>query len=552
MIVSVSITEKSFGTHVLYTDLSLTIQKGEKVALIGRNGVGKSTLFNIMAGLDLDFEGEVIYKKGTVVASTRQEHHDVAGQTVIQYILQELPEYTRLKRILDTYPLHMGDDERKIGIYTDTLERFGSLGFHHVEEDVRRALADYQIEDKADVLLAELSGGQRRFVELVKLAHSHADIFLIDEPTNHMDYVAKARFKAWFEAAPEAMFVITHDRDILAVVDRIIEVTDGAARSFPGNYNAYLHQNSVATVSEMQSYETMLRTLENLDKQIDWARARKPGWHGKAKKNPYVVMENRFLKQKAQTEATLKKPQFWVDQESVTMMNDKVAEKYHRYKARNIRLTGLHSDVERHARNLLSIQDLSIGYDDVLFDRCAFGLQEGERIELHGRNGVGKSTLLNAIVATAQGKVPEAHILHGGIVVAAQCQIGRYEQEIDARFLSMTLGDAIEAAHHERHLKCSDEKVMRILRDYLFDPIQDKKMSIGVLSGGQKARFQLIRMLLGAPNLLILDEPTNHLDLPSIEELESALECYSGAILYVSHDSYFQKKIGGTRIELSM
>src|SRR5687768_7847204 len=186
MIATVRVTEKRFGNLSLYKNLNLTIQKGEKVAVIGRNGVGKSTLFHLMAGSDTDFDGDIIYKRGTVVASTRQEHHDVENMTVIEYILQELPEYAKLKHIIETFPEHMGDDTRKITRYTEALDRFGELGFYHVEDEVRTTLGDYQIGDKADAKLNELSGGQRRFVELVKLSHARADLLLIDEPTNHM------------------------------------------------------------------------------------------------------------------------------------------------------------------------------------------------------------------------------------------------------------------------------------------------------------------------------------------------------------------------------
>jgi ATPase subunit of ABC transporter with duplicated ATPase domains len=549
MIATIKVTEKSFGPTVLYNDLQLTIQKGEKLALIGRNGVGKSTLFALLTGEDKDFSGELTLRKGTVVASTRQEHHDVAGLTAVSYILGELPEYARLKHVIETYPAHMGDDTQKISRFTDALERFGQLGFYHVEDEVRTTLADYQLADKADSPLGSLSGGERRFVELVKLTHARADLLLIDEPTNHMDFVAKQRFIQWLKAAPQAVVVITHDRDVLAGVDRIVEIIDGQARSFNGNYNAYLSQNSTTTVEQIKNYETAQRTLEHLDKQIAWARARKPtAAVSGGKRNPFVVLEMRLQKQKQAILEALQKPSFWVDKESLNELDDKVAEKYHKYKAKNINLA-TKAPAEHRGWSLLSAENVSLGYSATLFSGLNFVIKPGDRLELRGRNGAGKSTLITAIVESAAGKVPPT-LLTGTITIDKKCRIGRYEQEIDAKYLQNTLGQAVEAIYRELGLPIVEQDILRVLSNYLFDPQLDRNKQVSILSGGQKARLQLIRMFAGNPNLLILDEPTNHLDLPSIEELENALANYKGAMLYVSHDSYFRKNIGGEVVEV--
>lgn len=544
MIATIKVTEKSFGSTVLYNDLHLTIQKGEKVALIGRNGVGKSTLFGLMTGEDTDFSGDITFRKGTVVASTRQEHHDVANQTAVSYILSELPEYAKLKHIIETYPEHMGDDTKKITRFTEAIERFGTLGFYHVEDEVRTTLAAYQLGDKADSPLSSLSGGERRFVELVKLTHARADLLLIDEPTNHMDFVAKERFIQWFKNAPQAVVVITHDRDVLACVDRIVEITDGQARSFAGNYNAYLRQNTTTTVEQIKDYETALRTLEHLDKQIAWARARKPtAAVTGGKKNPFVVLEMRLLKQKQAILDNLQKPSFWVDKESLEQLDNKVTQKYDRYKTKNIALHTKEPTAHR-GSFLVAAEGVALGYDTELFNGLTFMIAPGDRLQLKGRNGAGKSTLISAIMAFAQSQSPTT-LKNGTIQVDKKCHIGRYEQEIDAEYLPLTLGEAIEAIYRKLGQPLTEQDLFRVLSNYLFDPQVDRTKQVGVLSGGQKARLQLIRMFAGNPNLLILDEPTNHLDLPSIEELEQALAAFTGAILYVSHDSYFCKNMGG-------
>lgn len=544
MIATIKVTEKSFGSTVLYHDLQLTIQKGEKVALIGRNGVGKSTLFGLITGEDTDFSGEITMRKGTVVASTRQEHHDVATQTAVTYILGELPEYAQLKHVIETYPDHMGDDTKKITRFTEAIERFGNLGFYHVEDEVRTTLADYQLGDKADSPLSSLSGGERRFVELVKLTHARADLLLIDEPTNHMDFVAKDRFIQWFKSAAQAVVVITHDRDVLADVDRIVEIVDGQARSFAGNYDAYLRQNSVATVSSINDYEVALRTLENLNKQIQSVRAKKASTSKTP--NPFIPLERRLLKEREKVESNLQKPSFWVDQESLGQLGDKVGAQYDRYKTKNIALQ-TKDPVAHRGSFLVAAEDLALGYDTRLFSDLNFTIVPGDRLELRGRNGAGKSTLIAAIMAASKGQQLPT-VKKGDIKVDKKCHIGRYEQEIDAKYLHLTLGEAVEAIYRELSLPVTDQEVFRVLGNYLFDPQTDRQKQVALLSGGQKARLQLIRMFAGNPNLLILDEPTNHLDLPSIEELEQALTAFTGAILYVSHDSHFRKNMGGETI----
>lgn len=237
MIADISISEKSFGPKSLMTNVRFTINDAEKIGVIGRNGVGKSTLFGVLAGTDKDFSGEVNYKPGTVVVATQQEYHDVGDKTVLQYILQGLPEYTDLSHIIETYPETMGDNLKKINEYTEALQRFDDKGFYQIEEQIERELNNFQLDGIAHREFTTLSGGQKRLVEVVKIMHSDAHLALIDEPTNHMDYIAKQQFIDWIKQAREAVLVITHDRDVLREVDRIIELKDGGSASFKGNYD---------------------------------------------------------------------------------------------------------------------------------------------------------------------------------------------------------------------------------------------------------------------------------------------------------------------------
>lgn len=548
MLINLQNIHKTIGAKSLYTDLDLTIQVGEKVGLIGRNGIGKTTLLGIMAGTDTSFTGDVDKRRGLVIASTSQEHHEVMDQPVLEYVLENLPEYKQLKHVLDTYPDAMGEDMAMIEEYTNALNRFGELNYYDIEQRARQELEDFQLPaERIDGPMRVLSGGQKRFVELVKVTLADADLALIDEPTNHMDYIAKEAFIEWLEAAKQAVVVITHDRDVLACVDRIVEIKDKGTVSSDGDYETYLKHNGRTTMNAVEQYEFDQRTLANLHAQVMEARRKKNKAAGPSAVR-FRIMEDRLQRQYNELKSRIVKPSFWIDQETIGGMQNKLVEKYDKYKAKNIKINT--KETVEGSRVLVDVENLSLGYDKPLFKDVNFKLKQGERIELKGRNGAGKSTTIKAILATAgMGKL-DSKIYGGTIILDPKIKIGVYEQEIDPKYLNMTLAGAIFEAYSDAGVAVNDQKVKQVMSDYLFEPQLDGVMPIERLSGGQKARFQLIKMLCAGPNLLILDEPTNHLDLPSIEELEKALDRYTGSVLYISHDSYFTRGVGGEVIEI--
>lgn len=549
MIADITVTEKSFGPKLLISGIRFSIDDGEKVGVIGRNGVGKSTLFGILSGQDTDFTGDIIYRRGTVVVSTAQEHHDLGGTTVLQYVLAGLPEYPELSRIIETYPETMGDDMKKIEQYTAALQRFDDKGFYQIEEQIERELDNFQLSGIAHRAFSTLSGGQKRLVEVVKIMHSDAHLALVDEPTNHMDYVAKDQFVSWMRGAREAMLVITHDRDVLREVDRIVELKDGESVSYKGNYDAYLKQNAVSTGSQMNEFEMIEKRIVNLKaKIIDYQRLKEKS------RNPATIqkfkrLENESRKELAELQ-TKERPTFWIDKESAANLNYKTAAQYDKFKAKNIRMN-LKSEESRSKHVLVNVKDLALGYGDtVLFERVNIDLREGEAMELRGRNGAGKTTLIKTLLAKASGKHDHGIVqFSGDITLDRHMRIGIYEQEVSPTYFDLPLQDAIERMYLDRNLAITQTKIRSLLSDYLFAE-GDGHVPIAKLSGGQKARFQLISMLANDPQLLILDEPTNHLDLPSIEELETALAKYAGAVLYVSHDGYFRDALGGEVIQV--
>lgn len=549
MIADIHITEKSFGDKTLMKDVKFSVDDGEKVGVVGRNGVGKSTLFGILAGTDNDYTGEVIFRRGITVATTAQEHHGLGDQTVMSYILGGLPEYSKLKKIIDEYPLTMGDNMRKIEEYTQALERFDQKGFYQVEEKIERELSNFQLDGYGNRRISSLSGGQKRLVEIVKIMHSEAHLALIDEPTNHMDYIAKQQFIDWMNSQPhQAMLIITHDRDVLGQVDRIVEIKDGQAVSYRGNYDAYLKQNAQATTAGMNNFEQIEKRIVNLkQKVLDYQRLKEKS------RNPGTIQKFKRLENEARAEleelSEMEKPTFWIDKESASQLDYKSAERYGKFKSRNIRLS-MKDASSRSQHVLVRAENVAVGIGErILFEDVNIDLREGEAIEIRGRNGAGKTTLIRMILASGKSFDSGPVLYSGDIFLDPQVRIGVYEQEIDERYLSDPLEKAIEKLYMSRDLSISDTKIRQLLADYLFTDA-DRMTPLARLSGGQKARFQIIAMLANDPQLLILDEPTNHLDLPSIEELETALAKYSGAILYVSHDNYFREKLGGKVVQI--
>ena len=502
-----------------------------------------------MSGEDKDYDGELHLRKNLVLVSSKQEHHDHENEKVLSYIAAGLPEYSDLKNDIDKLPERMEHKAHLIQRYADALDRYTQLGYFNIENDIRRALKEYQVpEAKIDGLISELSGGQKRMIELVKVQRSKSQLALIDEPTNHMDYVAKASFIKWMKQTDSAVVVISHDRDVLAEVDRIIEIRDGQAYTFKGNYANYLAENTVNVSSQLNEYQITKQRIENLKNDVVRFRRLKEKARTPNTISQFKRLEKNAINDLAELQAK-DKPSFWIDKVSASGMKSKVVDAYAEHKARNISIRTKTSDT-RSSNKLIAVQDLALGYQDILFKNVSFQLREGDRIEIRGRNGVGKTTLVQALLAKANHTEPKSTQFDGEIELDSSVRIGVYEQELSQEYIQGTLSNIIEQTYRDKDLHISDEKIKKLMSEYLFDPFTDFDKPVSKLSGGQKARLQLISMLAGEPNVLVLDEPTNHLDLPSIEELEDALNKYSGAIIFISHDSYFTKNLNAKVLKI--
>jgi len=383
MILSVEITEKSFGNKQLLQNVKFSIDEGEKVGLIGRNGIGKSTLFGILLGRDQDFSGEVIFRKGSVIASTQQEYSSVGEQTVLNFILNDLPEYAHLSKLLRELPGKMGENMELIEKYTDALNRFQEKNFHFIEDKIKAELRDFGLGGFENRQMKTLSGGQKRLVDTIKIIHSKADLALVDEPTNFMDSHAKNRFLSWMKNSHEAVLVITHDRDVLSKVDRIIEIRDGKTCIFKGNYDDYLRANMFSTTNQIQDFESIQRRIANLkDKVREYQRMKEKA------RDPSTIQRFKRLENKSREELAsleeIKKPSFWIDQENVENLDFKAAKSYQKFKAKNVKI-GIKNEETRSVRSLVRAENLALGYgslEDALENKNGAKIQKRRRFHL--------------------------------------------------------------------------------------------------------------------------------------------------------------------------
>lgn len=515
---SVNQVYKSFGITSILEDISFTVSQGDKVGLIGRNGAGKTTLFKILKGEYAADGGSIYMAKGAEVGYLEQVPALEADMNLFDYcleifrpLLEQESQLRQLEHDIADYGKRGSEPPKALlDDYSHQLEDFSRRNGYGFRSEVRGVLKGLGFSDaEFERSVAELSGGQKSRLGIGRLLLKRPEILLLDEPTNHLDIQAVSWLEGFLKAYDGTLIIISHDRYFLdQIVTKVFEVENKALTTYTGNYSAYVQQKA-------QQFETALRTFEQQQKVVEKQEEiiRRFKGHGTEK----------LVKRAKSREKMLEKME----------MVDRPVQYTKRAK---IKL----STRIKSGEDVLFAEGLSKSYGEKhLFSSVDLAVYRGERIGLIGPNGIGKTTLFKMIMGTEPydaGKLKYGH----------QVEIGMYDQEQSNLNIQ---NDLIEEISDEDP-RLSVTEIRGMLGGFLFhgDEVYKK---IHQLSGGEKGRVSLLKLMMSKANLLLMDEPTNHLDIDAKEALEDALEGYDGTIIVISHDRYFLNKICTKIVDLT-
>lgn len=505
---------KIYPTGEVLKDVNWEVKPGDRIGLVGVNGAGKSTQLKIIAGEVEPTSGEVIRPSSLHIAYLTQEFEVEPTRTVREEFWTVFIEANKTQQSLTQVQQDMQtalskDLDRLINKLDKLQRQFEALDGYGLEAQIEKILPEmgFELAD-GDRLVSSFSGGWQMRMSLGKILLQKPDLLLLDEPTNHLDLETIEWLETYLKGLMTPMVIVSHDREFLdRLCNQIVETERGVSTTYLGNYSAYLQQKAEAQVAQLAAYE---RQQKELDKQ--------------------QVFVDRF--RASATRSTQAKSR------------EKQLEKIERIEAPTGGLRSLHfrfPPAPRSGREVALIEDLVHVYDDkVLFLGANLLIERGDRIAFLGPNGAGKSTLLHLLVGIEQPTE--------GVVSLGDHNVlpGYFEQnQAEALELSKTVMETI----HNEVPDWKNEEVRTILGRFLFSGDTVFKQ-VGSLSGGEKARLALAKMLLRPANLLILDEPTNHLDIPAKEMLEEAIQHYDGTVIVVSHDRYFISQVANKIVEI--
>jgi ATP-binding cassette, subfamily F, member 3 len=505
-LVTLSNIEKTFGRRVIFDKLDFTIDRGERIGLIGDNGSGKTTLFRVLTGEVLVDQGLVAVAKGAKLGHLVQDPVFEPANTVMdeaELAFAELHALSHRLRELEHDMAHVTGDEleRVLKKYQDVQHEFDLAGGYAWQHKLEATLLGVGLDRITwEQPVGTLSGGQRSRLALAKLLIGQNDLLLLDEPTNHLDLGAIAWLEEYLSSFPGAVLLISHDRYLLdRLATRIAWLTGSKIKSYPGNYSAYVEQRQLQELSQARAYEQQQADIE---KQAEFVRRFGAGQRAKEAKGRKKRLD-RLLK----SDALIK--------EVTTSSKIRVP---------------LSTD-QRAGDRVLSVKELSKAYENKpLWKDIKLEIKRGERIGIIGPNGSGKTTLLEVLLGRREAD-------DGEIRWGANLNIGYYDQrlgEFDPE------NSVMEEVRGDRDV--TDKELRAVLALMLFTgETIDKPMSM--LSGGERARVAMAELLIDGPNVLMLDEPTNHLDINSCEALERAMRDFEGTVLCVSHDRYFLDRV---------
>lgn len=515
MILSCNNISKSFGTDVIIKSCSFNIEDHEKAAIVGINGAGKSTLLKIITGIEPADTGLVTLAKDKTLGYLSQQQNLNSDNTIYdellsvkQYILDMEAQLRHIENQMKS-----ADDtalETLMKKYSDLNHEFELNNGYAYKSEITGVLKGLGFAEEDFTLnVNTLSGGQKTRVALGRLLLSKPDIILLDEPTNHLDMESISWLENYLLNYSGAVLIVAHDRYFLdKIVSKIIELDNGNATVFSGNYTDYASKKAILRNMQLKEYLNQQREIKHQEEVITKLKQ---------------FNREKSIKRAESREKMLNKMEF-VDKPEI--LNDKMDIK-------------LEPNVIS-GNDVLTVDNLTKGFDGtVLFDNISFQIKRGERVALIGSNGTGKTTILKLI----NGIIPADS---GSIYLGAKVNIGYYDQEHHVLDPDKTIFDEIRDAYPD----LNNTQIRNTLAAFLFTN-EDVFKYIKDLSGGERGRVSLAKLMLSNANFLILDEPTNHLDITSKEILENALNSYTGTVLFVSHDRYFINSTATRIIELA-
>ena len=515
MILSCNNISKSFGTDVIIKSCSFNIEDHEKAAIVGINGAGKSTLLKIITGIEPADTGLVTLAKDKTLGYLSQQQNLNSDNTIYDELLSVKQYILDMEAQLRSIENQMksADDtalETLMKKYSDLNHEFELNNGYAYKSEITGVLKGLGFAEEDFTLnVNTLSGGQKTRVALGRLLLSKPDIILLDEPTNHLDMESISWLENYLLNYSGAVLIVAHDRYFLdKIVSKIIELDNGNATVFSGNYTDYASKKAILRNMQLKEYLNQQREIKHQEEVITKLKQ---------------FNREKSIKRAESREKMLNKMEF-VDKPEI--LNDKMDIK-------------LEPNVIS-GNDVLTVDNLTKGFDGtVLFDNISFQIKRGERVALIGSNGTGKTTILKLI----NGIIPADS---GSIYLGAKVNIGYYDQEHHVLDPDKTIFDEIRDAYPD----LNNTQIRNTLAAFLFTN-EDVFKYIKDLSGGERGRVSLAKLMLSNANFLILDEPTNHLDITSKEILENALNSYTGTDLFVSHDRYFINSTATRIIELA-
>ncbi|MEH7085122.1 ABC-F family ATP-binding cassette domain-containing protein [Neobacillus drentensis] len=515
ILLQVNQLQKYYGADLILSNIKLELQTRDRVALVGRNGAGKSTLLKIIAGHLSHDGGEIIKPKEVMIGYLAQNTGLESTLSIWDEMLTVFEPLRLMEKSLRTLEEQMADPhvfedngryERILKEYDHLQVKFKEQGGYQYEAELRSVLHGLNFPDKT-LMISSLSGGQKTRLALGKLLLTKPDILILDEPTNHLDIDTLSWLEQYLQSYHGAILIVSHDRYFLdKVVTQVYEVSRKQIQRFTGNYSSYLDQKAANYDRDLKLFEKQQQEVADLQDFINRNLARAS-----------TTKRAQSRRKKLEKMELMDRP--LGDEKSATFS----------------------FEIEKQSGNdVLTVDSLAVGYQgEKVSEAISFRAYKGESIALVGPNGIGKSTLLKTIIK----KLPA---LDGTILYGTNLSIGYYDQEQ----AELTSNKRVLNELWDDYPLKNEKEIRTVLGNFLFSG-DDVLKIVSTLSGGEKARLALAKLMLEKANVLILDEPTNHLDLDSKEVLENALIDYPGTILFVSHDRYFINRIATKVLELS-